>query len=299
MKHLLSALVTLLTILPREQDLVLAKGIPCPRRYLRRINGKCYYFSVTQENWFGALNYCLRKGLTLADLSNAQDFDGAVNFLSSLGHTEDFWFGGNDLYHEGRFQYISNGRLVRYYSNYSNIQPSDNSECDDCLEVRIRGHLSMVAVDNCHDHQYFICSERYCQGGAEEAKKPKHHSHEHLHHFHHDIGDSDEKGSGADSRTNNNMLPIASGSQEDDNDSEVAVEAAGLPEAEKTADNSTTTAEGEATATTAAAGEAGAAGEPGAAGEAGAAGASEDTTNAGETTAATETTPPTEAPKEK
>lgn len=47
MKHLVTALVTLLTVLPRDQDLVLgATKNACPRRYLRRINGKCYYFSV-------------------------------------------------------------------------------------------------------------------------------------------------------------------------------------------------------------------------------------------------------------
>jgi len=31
-----------------------------------------------QMNWFGALNNCLRKGLTLADLSNQRDFDGDI-----------------------------------------------------------------------------------------------------------------------------------------------------------------------------------------------------------------------------
>jgi len=74
-------------------------------------------------NWYGALNNCLRKGLTLADLSNPKDFYGAIDFLSSKGNTEDFWFGGNDLQTEGRYQYISNGRLVRYYGNYSVVEP--------------------------------------------------------------------------------------------------------------------------------------------------------------------------------
>ncbi|KAH8234191.1 hypothetical protein KR038_003218, partial [Drosophila bunnanda] len=260
MKHLLAALVTLLTVLPREHDLVLGSGTPCPRRYLRRINGKCYYFSVTKMNWFGALNYCLRKGLTLADLSNPQDFEGAIGFLGDLGNTEDFWFGGNDLYHEGRFQYISNGRLVRYYSNYSNVLPAEHSECDDCLEVRIRAHVNMVAADNCQERQYFICSERYCQGGADEARKPKHHSHEHLHHFHHDIGDSDEVEEEEEDvkRTRNNMLPIASGSKEHPEDSEMAIGAADVADhpADAAAGNSTTPEPGgeETVSTTAAAG---------------------------------------------
>lgn len=142
-------------------------------------------------NWYGALNNCLRKGLTLADLSNPKDFYGAIDFLSSKGNTEDFWFGGNDLQTEGRFQYISNGRLVRYYGNYSVVEPAEHSECDDCLEVRIRSNITVVADDNCLERQYFICSERYCDEVT--AKKPRHHSHEHLHHFHHDIGEPSEE----------------------------------------------------------------------------------------------------------
>ncbi|KAH8418598.1 hypothetical protein KR222_003409, partial [Zaprionus bogoriensis] len=191
MKYFLAAILTVLTLLPDEQ--LLANGSPtgCPRRYLRRINGKCYYFSVKKMNWFGALNNCLRKGLTLADLSNPGDFNAAVDFLSSKGNTEDFWFGGNDLQTEGRFQYISSGRLVRYFSNISIVEPAVHSECDDCLEVRIRPNITVVADDNCLERQYFICSEIYCD---EVLSKPRHHSHEHLHHFHHDIGEpSDEK----------------------------------------------------------------------------------------------------------
>ncbi|EDW60496.2 uncharacterized protein Dvir_GJ21514 [Drosophila virilis] len=187
MKHIIIAIIAVLSVLHRDQLLATAKG--CPRRYLRRINGKCYYFSVKKMNWYGALNNCLRKGLTLADLSNARDFYGAVEFLSSKGNTEDFWFGANDLQTEGRFQYISNGRLVRYFSNYSIVEPAEHSECDDCLEVRIRNNLTVVADDNCLERQYFICSERYCDVAI---SKPRHHSHEHLHHFHHDIGEASE-----------------------------------------------------------------------------------------------------------
>ncbi|XP_017066660.1 uncharacterized protein LOC108104853 [Drosophila eugracilis] len=252
MKHLLTALVALLSILQRGE--VLGSGTPCARRYLRRINGKCYYFSVKKMNWFGALNNCLRKGLTLADLSNQRDFDGAIGFLSGLGNTEDFWFGGNDLYHEGRFQYISNGRLVRYYSNFSNVLPMEHSECDDCLEVRIRSQINMVAADNCAERQYFICSERYCQE-TDGGKKPKHHSHEHLHHFHHDIGDSAD-GENED-ESNHRQEPIASGSAENpEPESEDAAGAEDVPDADNT----------NSTVSEAPGGETGQTGEPGAIG---------------------------------
>ncbi|XP_052842723.1 uncharacterized protein LOC128256419 [Drosophila gunungcola] len=244
MKHLLTALVALLGILPRDEVLGLGvrtdSGPPCPRRYLRRINGKCYYFSVKKMNWFGALNNCLRKGLTLADLGNQRDFDGAIGFLSGLGNTEDFWFGGNDLYHEGRFQYISNGRLVRYYSNFSNVLPMEHSECDDCLEVRIRAQVSMVTADNCQERQYFICSERYCED-TDDSKKPKHHSHEHLHHFHHDIGES---GDGeAEEEALDRQEPIESGSPENgEQDSEEAAGAVDVPDLDNNQANVTTAA---------------------------------------------------------
>lgn len=44
MKHFLVAILAVLSFLPGEHRFVRAVG--CPRRYLRRINGKCYYFSV-------------------------------------------------------------------------------------------------------------------------------------------------------------------------------------------------------------------------------------------------------------
>eukprot|EP00099_Drosophila_melanogaster_P003260 NP_001163102.1 lectin-46Cb [Drosophila melanogaster] len=268
MKHLLTALVALLSILPRGE--LLGSGPPCPRRYLRRINGKCYYFSVKKMNWFGALNNCLRKGLTLADLSNQRDFDGAIGFLSGLGNTEDFWFGGNDLYHEGRFQYISNGRLVRYYSNYSNVLPLEHSECDDCLEVRIRSEINMVSADNCHERQYFICSERYCQG-TDSGKKPKHHSHEHLHHFHHDIGGSAEgEDDGDGDGDHDRQDPIASGSVEHpEPDSEDAVGALDVPDDDQPGQNGVSVTPGaEETNTVGGTGEPGATATPAAGAEA-------------------------------
>ncbi|TDG44563.1 hypothetical protein AWZ03_009035 [Drosophila navojoa] len=195
MKHIIVVIIAVLSALHR--DVLCSTKTGCPRRYLRRINGKCYYFSVKKLNWFGALNNCLRKGLTLADLSNPRDFYGAIEFLSSKGNTEDFWFGANDLQTEGRFQYISNGRLVRYFSNYSLVGQSAHGKCDDCLEVRIRNNMTVVADDNCLERQYFICSERYCDFA--ESTKKRHHSHEHLHHFHHDIGEpSDEAEAGVD-----------------------------------------------------------------------------------------------------
>ncbi|XP_030554735.1 skin secretory protein xP2 [Drosophila novamexicana] len=218
MKHIIIAIIAVLSILHRDQLLATAKG--CPRRYLRRINGKCYYFSVKKMNWYGALNNCLRKGLTLADLSNARDFNGAVEFLSSKGNTEDFWFGANDLQTEGRFQYISNGRLVRYFSNYSIVEPAEHSECDDCLEVRIRNNLTVVADDNCLERQYFICSERYCDVAA---SKPRHHSHEHLHHFHHDIGEASE--AEGEKELNNQSPEKIEEQQTDNNESEEAANA--------------------------------------------------------------------------
>ncbi|EDW74968.1 uncharacterized protein Dwil_GK15958 [Drosophila willistoni] len=191
MKYLVLGLLTLLSVLPKEQ--LLGTATACSRRYLRRINGKCYYFSVKKLNWYGALNNCLRKGLTLADLSNPADFYGAIGFLSSKGNTEDFWFSANDLQTEGRYQYASSGRLVKFFSNYSIVEPAEHSDCSDCLEVRIRSNLTVVADDSCLERQYFICSEHYCNtDGA--LGKPRHHSHEHLHHFHHDIGDEDEEG---------------------------------------------------------------------------------------------------------
>ncbi|KAM8712638.1 hypothetical protein ACLKA7_013040 [Drosophila subpalustris] len=289
MKRSLIAIIAVLSILARDQLLSSATG--CPRRYLRRINGKCYYFSVKKMNWFGALNNCLRKGLTLADLSNPNDFNGAIDFLSSKGNTEDFWFGGNDLQTEGRFQYISNGRLVRYYGNYSVVEPAEHSECDDCLEVRIRTNMTVVADDNCLERQYFICSERYCD--EVNAKKPRHHSHEHLHHFHHDIGEPSEEVE----EDLNTPSPFDSAPDESvKNESEEDTLPEDLPDETTPDAEDTTEAAAAAGEETTAAGAEGAPAAESAPAEEGAAPAGEETPAPAADTPAGEAEAPTEAP---
>ncbi|XP_017868631.1 PREDICTED: uncharacterized protein LOC108617360 isoform X1 [Drosophila arizonae] len=161
---------------------------PCGKRYLRQINGKCYYFAGKKMNWFGAQNNCLRKDLNLADIANKDDFDAVMKFLRSRGNMEDYWFGGNDLQTEGRFTYISTGRPVRYFGGAAAIEPTHRANLDDCLEVRLRYNGTTVTDDNCEEEQYFICqaTELKCAQPTEDSVGSQHHSHEHLHHFHHD-----------------------------------------------------------------------------------------------------------------
>lgn len=141
-----------------------------------------------QMNWFGAQNNCLRKGLNLADLSTQDEFDAIVKFLYTKGNMEDFWFGGNDLQSENHFTYISNGRPVRYLGGINQIEPTQRSNLDDCLEIRLREDSTVVTDDNCQEQQYFICqqNELKCAQPVIDESIGVHHSHEHLHHFHHD-----------------------------------------------------------------------------------------------------------------
>lgn len=163
---------------------------PCGKRFMRQINDKCYYLAGKKMNWFGAQNNCLRKGLNLADLSTADEFNAIVKFLRTKGNMEDFWFGGNDLQTEGRFTYISSGRPVRYLGGIDAIEPTHRSNLDDCLEIRLRENTTMVTDDNCQEQQYFICqqNEVKCAQPVLDETTGVHHSHEHLHHFHHDTG---------------------------------------------------------------------------------------------------------------
>ncbi|KAL7736767.1 hypothetical protein ACLKA6_015617 [Drosophila palustris] len=172
---------------------------PCGKRFLRQINGKCYYMANKKMNWFGAQNNCLRKGLNLADLSTPDEFNAIIKFLRTKGNMEDFWFGGNDLQAESRFTYISNGRPVRYLGGIDKIEKTLRSNLDDCLEIRLREDSSTVTDDNCQEQQYFICqqNELKCAQPVIDETTGVHHSHEHLHHFHHDAAKAEipEEGS--------------------------------------------------------------------------------------------------------
>ncbi|KAH8324739.1 hypothetical protein KR074_012108 [Drosophila pseudoananassae] len=165
---------------------------PCGKSYLRELHGKCYYMSNKKINWFGAQNNCLRKDLNLADLSTPEDFKAVVEYLRGFLGADDYWFGGNDLQIEGRFTYISTGRVVRYYGDLGLVEPTFRSNLDDCLQLRIRDNRTVVLDDNCGEKKYFVCqkSEQKCVYPTADAEEGdgQHHSHEHLHHFHHDAG---------------------------------------------------------------------------------------------------------------
>ncbi|XP_060653806.1 fibrous sheath CABYR-binding protein [Drosophila nasuta] len=168
---------------------------PCGKRFMRQIHGKCYYLAPKKMNWFGALNNCLRKGLSLANLQTNEELQAIVEFMGSKGNLEDFWFGGNDLQSEGYFTYISNGQPVTFHG----VEPTQRSNMDDCLEIRLRENSSTITDENCYEPQYFICEEnnQKCAQPVYERANNEHHSHEHLHHFHHDAakGEVVEEGS--------------------------------------------------------------------------------------------------------
>ncbi|EDX06395.1 uncharacterized protein LOC6733766 [Drosophila simulans] len=177
----------------KEKD----KG-PCGKPYLKELNGKCFYVGIKKINWFGAQNNCLRKGLNLADVSTVEDFKAVVHYVTSQVGFDDFWFGGNDLQSEGRFKYISSGKLVRYLGDSNIVEPTQRSNLDDCLEIRIRPNVTVVLDVNCQEKKYFICEQNQvkCAVPAEDSGDGQKHSHEHLHHFHHDAGQKDKQETG-------------------------------------------------------------------------------------------------------
>ncbi|XP_034142559.1 uncharacterized protein LOC117592702, partial [Drosophila guanche] len=189
-----------------------AKGGPCGKPYLRQLNGRCYYFSAKKMNWFGAQNNCLRKGLNLANLGSPEDYKSVLRFLNMRGNMEDYWFGGNDLQAEGRFTYISNGRMVRYMGELGLVEPTHRSNLDDCLEVRLRANSTMVTDDNCLEKQYFVCEkfEQKCATPTSDAVDNTQHSHEHLHHFHHDPakGEKREEGGSVQEGMESDSRPV-------------------------------------------------------------------------------------------
>ncbi|ALC40463.1 lectin-46Ca, partial [Drosophila busckii] len=236
------------------------KNGPCGKKYLRQINGKCYYFSGKKMNWFGAQNSCLRKGLMLADLANLEEYKAVLSALRTRGNMEDFWFGANDLQTEGRFTYIANGRLVRYFGEGTAPEPTQRSNLDDCMEVRLRENTTTMTDDNCQEQQFFICqqAEIKCTFPVEDDEGDgMHHSHEHLHHFHHDPAKADNKGSNqesleSDSRPADNSNSAEVGESEEAKKSGESPENAGQGgegEEETTGDDNEATTEANATTT--------------------------------------------------
>ncbi|KAH8297360.1 hypothetical protein KR044_010751, partial [Drosophila immigrans] len=217
MRVLQIVILTLIAVCP--DDVLSAKGDkkknlgPCGKQYMRQISGKCYYFAAKKMNWFGAQNNCLRKGLNLANLASKDDLDAVIRFLASKGNMEDFWFGGNDLQTEGRFTYISNGLPVQF----NGVDPTQRSNFDDCLELRLRENTTTITDENCSEQQYFICEDnaQKCAQPVMVSSSGGRHSHEHLHHFHHNPA-KDETVEGSEESVESDSRPADNSNSTED-----------------------------------------------------------------------------------
>ncbi|EDV58212.1 uncharacterized protein LOC6541802 [Drosophila erecta] len=206
---------------------------PCDKPYLRELNGKCFYMGTKKINWFGAQNNCLRKGLNLADVSTVEDFNAVVHYITSQVGFDDIWFGGNDLQSEGRFKYISSGKLVRYMGESPIVEPTQRSNLDDCLEIRVRPNKTVVLDVNCQEKKYFICQQNQlkCAVPTEDTGEGQKHSHEHLHHFHHDAGKKEKNEEGIKEQS----VESDSRPADNSNSTEIGVSEEKNPEGETTA----------------------------------------------------------------
>ncbi|XP_016968113.1 uncharacterized protein LOC108036458 [Drosophila biarmipes] len=235
---------------------------PCGKPFLKELNGKCYYVAHKKLNWFGAQNNCLRKGLNLADVSSQEDFNAVVHYVTVQVGMDDYWFGGNDLQSEGRFQYISSGKLVRYMGEHGMVEATHRSNMDDCLEIRIRPNRTVVLDVNCQEKKFFVCEQNQGKCAVPTADSSdangQHHSHEHLHHFHHDAGKKEKQEAGgkkahsveSDSRPadNSNSTEIGVSKEKEAEGTTAGSEGQTTPEASTAGEGETTPAEGESTA---------------------------------------------------
>ncbi|KAH8341225.1 hypothetical protein KR059_000313 [Drosophila kikkawai] len=112
-----------------------AKNCPAP---FTSVGNKCYYVSLTKENWHAADRTCRKFGGDLAVFENDQDKTLTTEYLKSLGlpFTDSWrhsvWLGINCLGNRRNFRLSKTGDIATYMP-WVPYEPDNSSPEEDCV----------------------------------------------------------------------------------------------------------------------------------------------------------------------
>ncbi|OXA63042.1 CD209 antigen [Folsomia candida] len=96
---------------------------------------KSFYMGNKEMNWFESLEYCHSLGMSLAVLSNNDEFEVISKYLQQCSYKQHLWVAATDLMKEGHFRWLASGKPVpRGGAKWLQGQP-DGGVAQNCLLV--------------------------------------------------------------------------------------------------------------------------------------------------------------------
>ncbi|KAM4036962.1 asialoglycoprotein receptor 2-like isoform 2-T2 [Anomaloglossus baeobatrachus] len=117
--------------------------------------GKCYFFSNSQSNWFRARTMCVLKSADLVVINNENE----QKFISGKKNQRTYWIGLTDAEAEGNWTWVDGSDYKISYKNWMPNEPNSyRGGEEDCGQVWKEGKWNDL---DCHDrYQYAICEKK-------------------------------------------------------------------------------------------------------------------------------------------
>ena len=129
----------------------------CGGAYTHSAGGSCYAYVDTPESWFDAQSFCEATGGFLAEIQNAQQNNILKTFLSD--HKAYMtWFGGYDLFQEGKWLWAHSGAPIDVFTDWHTGQPDDAKDGENCLGLH--GVWNQWNDGDCDLKFPFVCQKR-------------------------------------------------------------------------------------------------------------------------------------------
>lgn len=123
----------------------------------REYEHTCYYFSIDEQSWMEANQFCLEQNSDLMSIGNFHE----RSWLRTQISTENYWIGLTDQISEGFWEWSDGSAVVHNLLNWMTGQP-DNAGGDpgeDCVQV-VGSSFGHLDDEQCSEKRKYICKQK-------------------------------------------------------------------------------------------------------------------------------------------
>ncbi|XP_053319836.1 hepatic lectin-like [Spea bombifrons] len=125
-------------------------GPSCDSEWLR-LNGNCYYFSVTKWNWRKSRFLCVTKGSDLAVIND----DMEQRFISLITFGQCYWIGLSYKEDEGGWSWVDGTDYNTSYKSWNTSKRNDLGKKEECAQLSVYGEWNNVQCS--YNQCYAVC----------------------------------------------------------------------------------------------------------------------------------------------
>ncbi|BFZ08888.1 hypothetical protein BsWGS_11927 [Bradybaena similaris] len=127
-------------------------------KYWTHSEGNCYAYGEVAVTWGNAQGICQTLGSTLVEVqTHAVHLFLAEHAWGTIS-TKCIWLGGNDIFHEGAWQWSSGSNDFNSFTKWNIKEPNDARNDEDCLSMEKKYDYKWNDK-NCNKQCSFVCAK--------------------------------------------------------------------------------------------------------------------------------------------